>query len=211
MVLRRTVIAFLGESLTMHTRPQPGGGRGGTSPAGTGGHGQAAATICSAPPPCSPPAVKDWIAATGAGRVRYYAAPPKKAARQRPHGANRAPYDDADIASTWHPSRFWEVVVTPSLANTRADFIFRGAPHAAASPHLGRSALDAVELMNVGVNYIASTCRATPASLRPARHRRHRPQRGAGPRPRALFDPRPRPARHDELVERVHRSRRGRR
>jgi aminobenzoyl-glutamate utilization protein B len=42
-----------------------------------------------------------------------------------------------------------------SLANTRADFIFTGrASHAAAAPHLGRSALDAVELMNVGVNYM---------------------------------------------------------
>ena len=47
------------------------------------------------------------------------------------------------------------MVVTPSLANTRADFIFTGrTSHAAASPHLGRSALDAVELMNVGVNYM---------------------------------------------------------
>src|SRR5207302_1793313 len=64
-------------------------------------------------------------------------------------------FDDADIAITWHPSSFWEVVVTPSLANTRADFIFTGrTSHAAASPHLGRSALDAVELMNVGVNYM---------------------------------------------------------
>jgi aminobenzoyl-glutamate utilization protein B len=46
-------------------------------------------------------------------------------------------------------------VVTPSLANTRADFTFTGrTSHAAASPHLGRSALDAVELMNVGVNYM---------------------------------------------------------
>ena len=45
--------------------------------------------------------------------------------------------------------------MTPSLANTRADFIFTGrTAHAAASPHLGRSALDAVELMNVGVNYM---------------------------------------------------------
>src|SRR5690242_2946156 len=45
--------------------------------------------------------------------------------------------------------------MTPSLSNTRADFIFTGrASHAAASPHLGRSALDAVELMNVGVNYM---------------------------------------------------------
>jgi aminobenzoyl-glutamate utilization protein B len=42
-----------------------------------------------------------------------------------------------------------------SLANTRADFIFTGrAAHAAAAPHLGRSALDAVELMSVGVNYM---------------------------------------------------------
>jgi aminobenzoyl-glutamate utilization protein B len=64
-------------------------------------------------------------------------------------------FDDVDIAITWHPSSFWEVVVTPSLANTRADFTFTGrTSHAAASPHLGRSALDAVELMNVGVNYM---------------------------------------------------------
>lgn len=42
-----------------------------------------------------------------------------------------------------------------SLANTRIDFTFIGrASHAAAAPHLGRSALDAVELMNVGVNYL---------------------------------------------------------
>ena len=47
-------------------------------------------------------------------------------------------------------------MVTPSLATTRADFIFTGhcTSHAAASPHLGRSALDAVELMSVGVNYM---------------------------------------------------------
>ena len=42
-----------------------------------------------------------------------------------------------------------------ALANTRADFTFTGrTAHAAAAPHLGRSALDAVELMNVGVNYM---------------------------------------------------------
>jgi aminobenzoyl-glutamate utilization protein B len=42
-----------------------------------------------------------------------------------------------------------------SLANTRVDFTFSGrASHAAVSPHLGRSALDAVELMSVGVNYL---------------------------------------------------------
>ena len=42
-----------------------------------------------------------------------------------------------------------------SLANYSARFKFKGkSAHAAAAPHLGRSALDAVELMNVGVNYL---------------------------------------------------------
>ena len=64
-------------------------------------------------------------------------------------------FDDADVAISWHPSSFWEVAPALALANTRADFVFTGrASHAAAAPHLGRSALDAVELMNVGVNYM---------------------------------------------------------
>jgi aminobenzoyl-glutamate utilization protein B len=42
-----------------------------------------------------------------------------------------------------------------ALANMRIDFTFHGrSAHAAGSPELGRSALDAVELMNVGVNYM---------------------------------------------------------
>jgi aminobenzoyl-glutamate utilization protein B len=42
-----------------------------------------------------------------------------------------------------------------SLANIQVYFRFKGrASHAAAAPQLGRSALDAVELMSVGVNYM---------------------------------------------------------
>jgi len=64
-------------------------------------------------------------------------------------------FDDVDAAISWHPASFCEVMPAVSLANTRIDFTFYGrASHAAASPHLGRSALDAVELMNVGVNYM---------------------------------------------------------
>jgi len=45
--------------------------------------------------------------------------------------------------------------VANSLSMIQLDFSFAGkASHAAAAPHLGRSALDAVELMNVGVNYM---------------------------------------------------------
>jgi len=42
-----------------------------------------------------------------------------------------------------------------TLANLQAYFRFRGkSAHAAVAPHLGRSALDAAELMNIGVNYL---------------------------------------------------------
>src|SRR5258705_485189 len=101
-------------------------------------------------------AVKDWLADHKVpGRVRYYGCPAEEGGAAKAFMVRDGAFDDADIAITWHPSSFWEVVVTPSLANTRADFIFTGrTSHAAASPHLGRSALDAVELMSVGVNYM---------------------------------------------------------
>ncbi|HTB02469.1 MAG TPA: M20 family metallopeptidase [Bradyrhizobium sp.] len=101
-------------------------------------------------------ALKDWLAAQKVpGRVRYHGCPAEEGGAAKTFMVRSGVFDDADIALSWHPHSFWEVSVTPSLANTRADFIFTGrASHAAASPHLGRSALDAVELMNVGVNYM---------------------------------------------------------
>ncbi|WP_372802041.1 peptidase dimerization domain-containing protein [Paracoccus seriniphilus] len=64
-------------------------------------------------------------------------------------------FDDVDIAITWHPASFNAVDDMRSLANTRIDFTFTGkASHAAGAPELGRSALDSVELMNIGVNYL---------------------------------------------------------
>ena len=101
-------------------------------------------------------AVKDWLATHSvAGRVRYYGCPAEEGGAAKAFMVRSGAFDDVAVAITWHPSSFWEVVVTPSLANTRADFAFTGrTSHAAASPHLGRSALDAVELMNVGVNYM---------------------------------------------------------
>jgi aminobenzoyl-glutamate utilization protein B len=64
-------------------------------------------------------------------------------------------FDDVDIAICWHPAAFVGVNNPISLACNELNFHFSGrASHAAATPHLGRSALDAVELMNVGVNYL---------------------------------------------------------
>ncbi|MGG5809554.1 M20 family metallopeptidase [Falsiroseomonas sp. CW058] len=101
-------------------------------------------------------AVKDWLKANGLpGRVRYYGCPAEEGGAAKGFMCRDGAFDDVDIAITWHPAAFAGVMEPLSLANTRIDFSFAGrASHAAAAPHLGRSALDAVELMNVGVNYM---------------------------------------------------------
>ena len=101
-------------------------------------------------------AVKDWLAETGTpGRVRYYGCPAEEGGAAKAFMVRDGAFKDVDIAITWHPNAFNEVAEAASLANTRIDFVFHGrASHAAAAPHLGRSALDAVELTNVGVNYM---------------------------------------------------------
>ena len=101
-------------------------------------------------------AVKDWMAANGIkGRVRYYGCPAEEGGAAKAFMVREGAFKDVDIAISWHPAAFSGVNDAMSLANTRIDFTFTGrASHAAAAPHLGRSALDAVELMNVGVNYM---------------------------------------------------------
>jgi aminobenzoyl-glutamate utilization protein B len=101
-------------------------------------------------------AVKDWLAANGIkGRVRYYGCPAEESGAGKLFMVREGAFRDVDIALSWHPAPFCAVNPALSLALVSYDFVFTGrASHAAASPHLGRSALDAVELMNVGVNYM---------------------------------------------------------
>ncbi len=101
-------------------------------------------------------AVKDYLAAHGIkGRVRYYGCPAEEGGAAKGFLVRAGAFSDVDIAISWHPGAFAGLFEPLSLANTRIDFAFTGrSAHAAAAPHLGRSALDAVELMNVGVNYM---------------------------------------------------------
>jgi aminobenzoyl-glutamate utilization protein B len=101
-------------------------------------------------------AAKDYLAAHGlGGRVRYYGCPAEEGGSAKGFMVRAGVFDDVDIAISWHPAAFVGVNNPISLACIEVDFHFTGrAAHAAAAPHLGRSALDAVELMNVGVNYM---------------------------------------------------------
>jgi len=100
--------------------------------------------------------VKDYLAERGIkGRVRYYGCPAEEGGAAKTFMVREGLFDDVDAAISWHPATFTAVNEARSLANTRIDFTFHGrAAHAAGAPELGRSALDAIELMNVGINYM---------------------------------------------------------
>lgn len=101
-------------------------------------------------------ALKNALELSGlAGRVRYYGCPAEESGSGKCFMARSGYFDDVDAAFCWHPNVVNEAVTQSSLAFYQVYFRFRGkASHAAACPHLGRSALDAVELMNVGANYM---------------------------------------------------------
>ena len=101
-------------------------------------------------------AIRDWLEATGtAGTIRYYGCPAEEGGAGKTFMVRDGAFDDVDIAISWHPHSIPAVIRGSSLANCRIDFSFKGrASHAAGAPHLGRSALDAAELMSVGVNYL---------------------------------------------------------
>lgn len=89
------------------------------------------------------------------GTVRYYGCPAEEGGSGKTFMARDGLFDDTDFALCWHPAPFNGVMAVSTLANYQVYYKFSGrSSHAAASPHLGRSALDAVELMNVGVNYL---------------------------------------------------------
>jgi len=165
------VIAFLGEYDALAGLSQKAGAtEHNPMIAGANGHGCGHNLLGSASL-LAATALKDWLEKTGTpGRVRYYGCPAEEGGAAKAFMVRDGAFSDVDIAISWHPSNFAGVQRETSLANCRIDFTFTGrAAHAAAVPELGRSALDAVELMSVGVNYMRehmpSECRIHYAVL----------------------------------------------
>lgn len=89
------------------------------------------------------------------GTIRFYGCPAEEGGAGKTFMVQRGVFDDVDVAITWHPAVMNSVFTFNVLARAMLIFRFKGiAAHAAANPFHGRSALDAVELMNVGVNYL---------------------------------------------------------
>ena len=89
------------------------------------------------------------------GTIIYFGCPAEEGAGAKQFMARAGMFDNVDFVYTWHPATINAVECSHSNAIMGANFEFKGvSSHAGGSPHLGRSALDAAELMNVGCNYL---------------------------------------------------------
>jgi aminobenzoyl-glutamate utilization protein B len=151
----KPVVAILGEydalpglsqEAVPHQQPLEAGGNGHGCGHNLLGTGSLAASL----------AVKEAIKAGNLpGTIRFYGCPAEEGGAAKAFMVKAGLFDDVDLSLTWHPSAFNSSMSVNLLARSAVYFRFHGqTAHAAIDPFNGRSALDAVELMNVGVNYL---------------------------------------------------------
>lgn len=101
-------------------------------------------------------AIKEAIAAgILSGTVVFYGCPGEEGCAGKTFMARDGMFRDLDAALTWHPGDTNEVTVGSNAACLQVEYAFHGiSAHAAGDPYNGRSALDAAELMNVGVQFL---------------------------------------------------------
>ena len=89
------------------------------------------------------------------GTVVFFGCPAEEGGSGKTFMAREGCFDQLDLALSWHPNDCNMMPPGPVLANDSIRYSFTGkASHAAAAPEAGRSALDALELMNIGVQFL---------------------------------------------------------
>lgn len=90
------------------------------------------------------------------GTIKFFACPAEETVEGKMHMCRDGVFDGIDCCMAWHP-KYCNLEVREniqnSLTNMKVEFFGKTA-HAASVPFDGRSALDACELMNVGINYL---------------------------------------------------------
>ncbi len=101
-------------------------------------------------------AIKKYLEETKiSGTIRFYGCPEEETLLGKVRMIKAGAFEGCDLALSWHPMNANVAIDKAFLANNSIKFKFHGiSAHAAQSPESGRSALDAVELMNVGANYL---------------------------------------------------------
>ena len=101
-------------------------------------------------------AIKKFLEDSGLpGTVIFYGCPGEEGGAGKAFMARDDLWRSLDAALTWHPSDCNEVASGSSNSSIQIEYRFKGiASHAAGDPEIGRSALDAVELLNIGVQFL---------------------------------------------------------
>ena len=100
--------------------------------------------------------VKQFLESTGTpGTVILFGCPGEEGGAAKAFMAREKLWYGLDAALTWHPADCNEAATGSSNACIQVQYLFHGvASHAAGAPEKGRSALDAVTLMNLGVEFL---------------------------------------------------------
>lgn len=98
--------------------------------------------------------VKNWLKTNHKkGTIRFYGCPAEEGGSGKVYLVREGLFKDVDVALHWHPGDANDANPGSALANKSAKFRFYGvASHAGMAPDKGRSALDAVEAMDMMVN-----------------------------------------------------------
>jgi aminobenzoyl-glutamate utilization protein B len=101
-------------------------------------------------------AAKEYLAAKGLpGKLVFFGCPAEEGENGKVFMLREGVFSGLDAALSWHPSYATSVAFESTLALQRLKVRFEGiSSHAAIAPEEGRSALDALELMNVGINFL---------------------------------------------------------
>lgn len=89
------------------------------------------------------------------GTLVFYGCPAEEVLTGKGFMARGGAFRELDCALAWHPGRYTRASYSVCTGVNSVKYHFKGkTAHAACDPDKGRSALDAVELMNVGINYL---------------------------------------------------------
>jgi aminobenzoyl-glutamate utilization protein B len=101
-------------------------------------------------------AIKELIASGKLkGTVRFYGTPAEEDLAGKVYMARAGVFNDLDVCLDWHPDYENKANMQSSQAVVSYTVKFKGkSAHAAADPWNGKSALDAAELFNIGMNFM---------------------------------------------------------
>ncbi len=88
------------------------------------------------------------------GTIKYFSCPAEEGGVGKVYMIHRGAFDDVDFCVNWHPGSGFGIA-HEAKSIVLQNYRFHGvAAHAAGSPEMGRSALDALELFNIGIQFV---------------------------------------------------------